>query len=282
MNYASVISVEELTPHIGQGDWLLVDCRSEISDASAGQRAYHEGHLPGAVFADLNLDLSDLSRSGLGRHPFPSDAQFSMVLSRWGLSSESQVVCYDADNGSMAARLWWMLQSVGHTSAAVLDGGIAAWRAAGGTLETASPVRVPSSVSVRFNEGCFAGFDEVGQLQRDAALVLIDARGVPRYRGEVEPIDPVAGHIPGALNRPFTENLDVSGRFKSPAQLREEFSHLLNSRPATASVHMCGSGVTACHNLLAMHYAGLSGARLFAPSWSGWVNDPTRPVARGA
>lgn len=281
MSYSTLIDVAELSPHVGQDDWLLVDCRSDIADAGAGLRAYREGHLPGAVFADLNRDLSDLSRTGLGRHPFPVAAQFSEVLSRWGFSSRLQVICYDADNGSMAARLWWMLRSVGHASVAVLDGGIAAWRAAGGAIETVVPERSPSSVEVKFDSKYFVGFDEVAQLQNRADLVLVDARGTPRYRGEVEPIDPVAGHVPGAINRPFTENLVASGRFKPAAQLRDEFDALLQSRAPTSMAHMCGSGVTACHNLLAMHRAGLAGARLFAPSWSGWISDPTRAVARG-
>jgi thiosulfate/3-mercaptopyruvate sulfurtransferase len=281
MSYSSLLGVAELLPHIGQEDWLLVDCRSDIADPGAGLRAYREGHLPGAVFADLNRDLSDLSRPGLGRHPFPGAAHFSEVLSRWGFSSRLQVVCYDADNGSMAARLWWMLRSVGHASVAVLDGGIAAWRAAGGAIETAVPERSPGPVEVKFDSKYFVGFDEVAQLQNRADLILVDARGAPRYRGDVEPIDPVAGHVPGAVNRPFTENLVAGGRFKPAAQLREEFDALLQSRAPTSMAHMCGSGVTACHNLLAMHHAGLVGARLFAPSWSGWISDPARAVARG-
>ncbi len=282
MNYSALIGVPELASRIGQIDWLVVDCRSDIADASAGQRAYVEGHLPGAVFADMNRDLSDLSLKGLGRHPFLGDAQFSALLSRWGWVPGMQVVCYDADNGTMAARLWWMLQTVGHAAAAVLDGGFAAWRAAGGKFDTGIPVRSPTTVSVHFDARRFMGFDEAGQLQHRADLILVDARMSLRYRGEVEPIDPVAGHVPGAVNRPFPHNLDADGKFKSAERLRNEFNDLLQSRPPAAMAHMCGSGVTACHNLLAMHHAGLTGARLFAPSWSGWISDPARPVARGA
>jgi thiosulfate/3-mercaptopyruvate sulfurtransferase len=281
MNYSALISVAELAPHVGQDDWLLVDCRADISDAGAGQRAYLEAHLPGAVFADLNRDLSDLGRAGLGRHPFPRDAQFSALLSRWGFSPGMQVVCYDAENGTMAARLWWMLQSVGHARVAVLDGGMAAWRASGGAVETAVPARLPGSVEVTFDAKRFAAFDEVSALPGGAGLILVDARAAPRFRGEVEPIDAVAGHVPGAVNRPFSENLLADGRFKPAVRLRDEFNVLLQSRSPSAMAHMCGSGVTACHNLLAMHHAGLPGARLFAPSWSGWISDPSRAVARG-
>jgi thiosulfate/3-mercaptopyruvate sulfurtransferase len=282
MSYSALIGISELAPHIGKRDWLVVDCRSSITDAGAGQRDYIEGHLPGAVFADLGHDLSDKSRKGQGRHPFPSDAQFSALLSQWGLAPGIQVVCYDADNGTMAARLWWMLQAVGHGAAAVLDGGIAAWRAAGGAIDTAIPTRSATMVDAHFDAGRFMGFEEAGELPNRPDRILVDARAGPRYRGEVEPIDPVAGHVPGAVNRPFTENLDASGKFKSADQLHREFSDLLQSRPPAAMAHMCGSGVTACHNLLAMHHAGLAGARLFAPSWSGWISDPARPVARKA
>jgi thiosulfate/3-mercaptopyruvate sulfurtransferase len=280
MSFSALIEVSELACHIGQSDWLVVDCRSSITDASAGKRAYIEGHLPGAVFADLGHDLSDKSRKGQGRHPFPSDAQFSALLSQWGLAPGTQVVCYDADNGTMAARLWWMLQAVGHAAAAVLDGGIAAWHAAGGAVVTDIPQRSSTTVDVHFDLRRFMTFEEAGQLPNRPDLILVDARAGPRYRGEVEPIDPVAGHVPGAVNRPFTDNLDASGKFKSADRLYSEFIDLLQSRPPEAMAHMCGSGVTACHNLLAMHHAGLSGARLFAPSWSGWISDPARPVAR--
>lgn len=282
MIHSTLISVDDLVAGLSRPDWLVVDCRSDISDPGAGERAYRAGHIPGAVFADLNRDLSDLSLTGLGRHPLVSAAAFSSVLSRWGFEPGFQVICYDADNGSMAARLWWMLQAAGHRAAALLDGGFAAWRAVGGSVQNEIPARAASAVQLSFDPQCFVGFDELMPSSSSSAPLLIDARGAPRFRGEVEPIDPVAGHVPGALNRPFTENLDSAGRFKSPAQLHAEFAALLQSRPASDVVCMCGSGVTACHNLLALQHAGLSGARLFAPSWSGWISDPARPVAKGA
>lgn len=261
-------------------DVLIVDCRFQLADPDQGERDFHEGHITGAVFAGLDRDLSDLSRQaeGLGRHPLPLESAFNALLSRWGWRRGLQVVSYDASSGALAAaRLWWLLRLAGVEDVAVLDGGYAAWQAAGLPVETgvAHP-RSPSKVEVSFRR------DQVLLDQaslRDAQL--LDARAAPRYRGDTERLDRVGGHIPGALNRPFTDNLAEDGRFKSPAQLREEFNAVLGDAAPAKVVHMCGSGVTACHNLLAMEHAGLHGSRLYAPSWSGWVSDPSRPVATG-
>lgn len=279
--HSALITVTELAVHLGQPDWLLVDCRFDLADTAVGERDYYAGHIPGAVYAHLDRDLSDHTRLGMGRHPFLSDAAFSELLSRWGFTASTQVVCYDGANGMHAARLWWMLRAVGHEAVAVLDGGFSAWLSAAGDVQSEAPDRIPTQVQVHFDARCFVDFDDVAHLQSSTALTLIDARAAPRYRGEVEPIDPVAGHVPGALNRPFSDNLEADSRFKSAAQLRQEFASLLHERPANTVAHMCGSGVTACHNLLAMHHAGLPGARLFAPSWSGWISNPARPIARG-
>src|SRR6185312_16308672 len=261
---------------------LIVDCRFELSDPAKGAREYAQGHVRGAVYASLDRDLSDLSRQaeGLGRHPLPPEPAFSALLSRWGWREGMQVVSYDAAGGALAAaRLWWLLRLVG-IPAAVLDGGYAAWQAAGLPTEAGEPVPRPGS-DLRLHY-------DAGQVLLDHRAVadgasgqLLDARGAPRYRGDVEPMDRVAGHVPGALNRPFTDNLGSDGRFKPAAQLRAEFAAVLGATPAERVVHMCGSGVTACHNLLAMEHAGLHGSRLYAPSWSGWVSDPARPVAKG-
>lgn len=281
MTQNQLVSAAYLASRIGQPDLLVVDCRFDLGNVDAGRAAYLQGHIPGSVFADLNLDLSDLSRVGMGRHPFPSDEDFSALLSRWGCTPDTEVICYDARESTMAARLWWMLDCVGHKRVAILDGGLEAWLANAGALETHSPARTPVARSVHFDPQRFASFDEVAASRSHGGLLLIDARPPARFRGEQEPIDPVPGHIPGARNRPCGANLQSDGRFKTPENLRSEFAEVLQSQPADAVASMCGSGVTGCHNLFAMQLAGLPKARLFAPSWSGWISDPSRAIARG-
>lgn len=275
---STLIAAEELAAMSPDGV-LIVDCRFDLVDPAKGERDYQAEHIPGAVYADLDHDLSDLSRIplGLGRHPLPSEEAFSAVLSRLGWRPGLQVVSYDAGNGSLAAaRLWWLLRLCGVREVAVLDGGYAAWKAAHLPVSQEAPNRSPTQVSVHY---------ESSQVIVDHAAIagmqglLIDARATPRYRGEVEPIDRVAGHVPGAANRPFTDNLQADGRFKSPAALREEFRAVIGDHAPEHVVHMCGSGVTACHNVLAMEHAGLAGSRLYAPSWSGWISDASRPIA---
>lgn len=276
---STLITAEELAA-LPPDDVLIVDCRHDLADTRKGEREYLADHIPGAVFADLDHDLSDLSRKplGLGRHPLPSEEAFSAALARWGWRPGLQVVSYDASTGALAAvRLWWLLRLCGVREAAVLDGGYAAWKAANLPVSQETPRRQPTHVGVHYDDS---------QVVLDHATVanmpddlLLDARAAPRYRGEVEPVDPVAGHVPGALSRPFTDNLQADGRFKSPAQLRQEFRAVIGDHAPDHVVHMCGSGVTACHNLLAMEHAGLAGSRLYAPSWSGWVSDRSRPVA---
>ncbi len=261
---------------------LIVDCRFALGDPAQGGRDYLGGHIPGAVYASLDRDLSDLSRQseGLGRHPLPLQASFNALLSRWGWKPDLQVICYDTSGGALAAaRLWWLLRLVG-IQAAVLDGGYAAWLGLGLTAESGEAAPRPAStLLLRY---------DASQLLLDHAAVadgasgqLLDARAAPRYRGDIEPLDRVGGHLPGALNRPFADNLGSDGRFKPAAQLRDEFGAVLGCTSPAHVVHMCGSGVTACHNLLAMEQAGLHGSRLYAPSWSGWVSDLARPVAKG-
>ena len=281
MNCTSLISVAELAARVDDRDILVVDCRFDLSNPAQGARDYAGGHIPHAVYAHLDDDLSDHSVTGMGRHPFPADAAFSSLLARWGVQKSTQIICHDAGNGSMAARLWWMLQAVGHRNAAVLDGGLAAWIGAGLPLQTEVDTRAASDVSVRFDGRHFATFEDIERDLVNQDLLLIDARGAPRFRGEIEPIDVVAGHVPGAINRPFTDNLGADECFKSVDVLRAEFDALLAGKSPAHVVMMCGSGVTACHNLLAMHRAGLEGARLFAPSWSGWISDQQRPIAVG-
>lgn len=277
----TLVSADELQALRARGDVLVVDARFDLSDARKGEREYAAAHIPGAVYAHLDRDLSDLSRQGLGRHPLPTDAAFSAALSRWGWHRGLDVVVYDDAGGALAARLWWLLRLAGHERVAVLDGGFAAWRAAGLPVEAGVVERDATDVRVALDRDAVVWFDELQRRLAGGDALLLDARGATRYRGEEEPIDPVAGHVPGALNRPFALNL-ADGRFRPAADLRREFAALLDARRPDEVVHMCGSGVTACHNLLAMEHAGLAGSRVFAPSWSGWISDPARPVARGA
>lgn len=278
----TLISAADLDVMKDRGDVLVVDCRFNLADPDKGEHDYRVAHIPGAVYAHLDRDLSDLTKRGCGRHPLPDSSAFSKTLSGWGWRPDRDVVAYDDANGALAAaRLWWLLRLAGHDRVAVLDGGLAAWRAGGLAVESGSPQHAASVAQVGFDQASVVWIDELERRREQGSALLIDARAAPRYRGEVEPIDPVAGHVPGALNRPFSENLDASGCFKTAALLHREFDALLAGRAAGDIVHMCGSGVTACHNLLAMEYAGFAGSRVFAPSWSGWVSDPSRPVATG-
>ncbi|HEX7349032.1 MAG TPA: sulfurtransferase [Rhodanobacteraceae bacterium] len=276
-----LVDAQSLTG-VSPDDVLIVDCRFALADPGKGARDFAEAHISHAVYASLDHDLSDLSKRGLGRHPLPDVAAFARTLARLGWRRGQHVVAYDAMGGALAAaRLWWMLGAVG-IEASVLDGGWQAWLAAG--LPTAHGADSPTAadaVALQFDPARVVYFDELETLRRQPATLLLDARAAPRFRGEVEPLDRVAGHIPGAHNRPFAENLR-DGSFKDTATLRTEFEHALAGHAARDVVHMCGSGVTACHNLLAMEAAGLHGSRLFAPSWSGWSSDPARPVATGA
>jgi thiosulfate/3-mercaptopyruvate sulfurtransferase len=283
MTIRALISAGELAACQAHGDVLVVDCRFALADPGQGEREYLAGHIPGAVHASLDRDLSDLSKLGAGRHPLPGDLAFSALLSRWGWRPDLDVVAYDDAGGALAAaRLWWLLRLAGQDRARVLDGGLAAWRAAGDGLETGLSQRVATDVQVVLDRSQVVWFDELERRRDEGAVLVIDARAAARYRGEVEPVDAVAGHVPGAINRPFAHNLDARGHFKPAAQLREEFERALRGRAADTVAHMCGSGVTACHNLLAMEHAGLGGSRVFAPSWSGWISDRSRPVATGS
>jgi thiosulfate/3-mercaptopyruvate sulfurtransferase len=280
MKLRTLIDAAGLKALLGRSDVLIVDCRFDIADAQRGSRDYAEAHIPGAVYADLDRDLSDLTKRGLGRHPLPDAARFTHALGRWGWSPLTTVVTYDNANGALAAaRLWWMLRLIGHEHAAVLDGGFAAWKNAAFALTSEQAPRAATHVDAGYDTAQIVYTEELQSL--GARALLIDARAAPRYRGEVEPIDQVAGHVPGAANRPFSENLAADGSFKPGAVLRQEFSALLAGHQSADVVHMCGSGVTACHNLLAMEHAGLAGSRVYAPSWSGWIADASRPVARG-
>jgi thiosulfate/3-mercaptopyruvate sulfurtransferase len=277
----SLVSTEHLREHLADARWCVVDCRHDLLDPAAGARAFAQGHVPGAVHAHLDTDLAGPKTGGNGRHPLPDRAQLAATFGRWGVDAATRIVAYDASGGSLAARLWWLARWLGHRQVAVLDGGWQEWLKTTG-LQSSEPAR---RVPTRFVASAprVAQVDAATVLARlhDPAHLLVDARAPERYSGAQEPIDPVAGHIPGAVNRFWQANLDAAGRFKSPARLRAEFEALLAGRPATAVIAQCGSGVTGCHHLLALEVAGLPGAALYPGSWSEWVADPTRPVAAG-
>ena len=260
---------------------VLLDAGFDLADPSAGERAFLGGHLPGARYVHLDRDLSGAKTGRNGRHPLPARATFAATAARWGIGADTQVVVYDAQGGMYAARLWWMLRWIGHAAVAVLDGGPSAWAGAGGLLSQATPATPDAAPEVPLRDGLSPALDGDALLARLGRVRLIDARAGERFRGEVEPLDALAGHIPGASNRAFKDNLQSDGRFKPSPVLRAEFASLLGAVPPSQVVHQCGSGVTACHNLLAMEHAGLVGSMLYPGSWSEWSSDPTRPVARG-
>jgi thiosulfate/3-mercaptopyruvate sulfurtransferase len=265
---------------------VLLDCRFDLADPAAGEAAYATGHLPGAHYVHLDRDLSgpqhdDRGRM-LGRHPLPDALRFATLVLSLGIDRGVQVVTYDAQGGVYASRAWWLLRWIGHPDVAVLDVGMAAWSRAGGTLDTALPAREPARQRTPAEVvAAMPTLQAEALMAQFGRLAVVDARTPERFRGEVEPIDPVAGHIPGALNRPFGLNLGPDGSFKPAAVLAQEWTRLLGGRPPAEVVHQCGSGVTASHNLLAMEHAGLTGSRLYPGSWSEWCADPTRPIARG-
>jgi len=266
---------------MGRPGWRIFDCRCSANDPSVGEKLYREGHLPGARHADLDRVLAAPSGPHTGRHPLPAPDKLAAWLGAEGVGEKTQIVAYDDAGGVFAARLWWLARWLGHEAVAVLDGGIRAWEKAGGTLESGeAPGREP--VNFRIREP-LAGIADVHEVARVVSHLhsgrLVDARDRRRYLGELEPIDPVAGHIPGAHSRPFGDNLDEQGRFLPVEQLRTRFSTL--ARDPRSVIHYCGSGVTACHNVLAMEHAGLTGSRLYPGSWSEWIRDPGRPVERG-
>jgi thiosulfate/3-mercaptopyruvate sulfurtransferase len=279
-SFTTLIDVASLVEH-GEEDLALFDCRSELGNPLWGEAQYGEAHIPGAQFLHLERDLSSPITADSGRHPLPDPQTFARRIAALGAGDGMQIVAYDQGNGAYAARLWWLARWIGHRRVAVLEGGIAAWRAAGLPLEKTSRAPRPRSLGVSFDARAVVDANEVDALRQRPGSLLVDARGANRFAGRDETIDPVAGHVPGARSLPFTGNLGADGKFLARDALRARFETLLGSRPPSALVAMCGSGVTACHNLLALEHAGLAGGRLYAGSWSEWIRDPRRPVATG-
>lgn len=270
--YGTIISTQEVSTMIGQADVCIVDCRFALADTNGGRKAYEEGHIPGAVYAHLDDDLSGTITPGVtGRHPLPSPEKLQQLFSVWGIDDKVQVIAYDDKGGGIAARLWWMLRWMGHEKVAVLNGGWPKWKAEGLSISSEVEQRVARVFVPQVQEGVYVNREVIEVNRLSPNHVVVDSRTAPRYRGEEEPIDPIAGHIEGAINAPFPENLTADGVFKSKEELRERFEELLKDKAPSQAAFYCGSGVTACHNLLAMEYVGLGGAKLYPGSWSEWL-----------
>jgi thiosulfate/3-mercaptopyruvate sulfurtransferase len=287
MTFTTLVEANALRELVGKPGVVIIDCRFDLANPDAGCSAYLAGHIPGALYADLNRDLSSPVTASSGRHPLPSPQDFAATVRTLGIGSDTQVIVYDDSAGAFAARAWWLLRWLGHRAAAVLDGGLKAWLAAGGALEPgavspATPAGHASRFTPQIDAGAVLDAAQVQMLLNDPAFLLIDARAPERVAGAVEPIDPVAGHVAGAVNQPFSANLAPDGRFLPAADLRRLWEKRLGAKRPEHAAAMCGSGVTACHNLLALEVAGLSGAKLYAGSWSEWIRDPKRPIAQGA
>lgn len=284
MAYTTLIEAAELAARLEDPDWAIVDCRFTLGDAARGRNAYRRGHVPGAVYAHLDEDLSSpLIPGKTGRHPLPEVEELAARFSQWGIARGVQVVAYDDATGALAAaRLWWLLRWLGHEAVAVLDGGWRAWREGGYLTRSGVESRSARRFLPRLRPEMVVSSEEVLAMRGDPTCRIVDARAADRYRGENETIDPVAGHIPGAISAPYLDNLDAQGRFLPPEALRARFLELLGGAPPSRAAFYCGSGVTAAHDLLALAHAGLGEGRLYAGSWSEWIVDPARPIALGA
>ena len=281
MAFRTLISTAALAMHVDEPAWVIVDCRAKLDDLEWGAREHAASHIPGAVYADLTHDLSGPKNGTNGRHPLPDPRALAQTLSRLGIESGMQVVAYDQENGMFASRLWWLLRWLGHDAVAVLDGGFKKWTAEERPVESGAVVRAARTFSGSPRAGMTVDVNEVASHLGAASPRLVDARAPERYRGDTEPIDKVGGHIPGAKNHFFQRNLDEQGLFRTPEQLRDTIKASVGDVPADQIVCYCGSGVTACHNLLAFEHAGLTGAKLYAGSWSEWSSDPKRPIEIG-
>lgn len=282
MTYTTLISTTTVSQNLNHPDWVIIDCRFSLADTEAGGQAYRHGHIPTARYASLNKDLSSTITDFTGRHPLPDFTVLTKKLGHWGISNNTQVVVYDDTGGAFAARLWWLLRCLGHHKVAVLNGGYQQWKKQGLPINTTLPGIKPTLFRPYLNSAAWLSATQVQNSLAQKSICLVDARTPERYRGAQEPIDSVAGHIPYAVNREFQLNLDSHGLFLPVEKLREQFSLLLGANTAKHVVHYCGSGVTACHNLLAMEQAGLTGSRLYAGSWSEWIRNKNRAVVKNA
>jgi thiosulfate/3-mercaptopyruvate sulfurtransferase len=281
MTYTTLIDTTTLAAHLEEAGWAIVDCGFKLADTGWGEAAYLAGHIPGAVYAHLDRDLSGPKTGRNGRHPLPDIEALKARFGAWGIGPGTQVVAYDQDTGMSASRLWWLLRYLGHAAVAVLDGGLARWTAEGRPLRAGAEQRAPTRFVGEPQPNMLLRADDVEGLRQDPRARLIDVRAAERYRGDTEPLDPVAGHIPGAVNYPYLSSLGPEGTFLPPDELRRQLEAVLGGVPPARAAVYCGSGVSAAHTLLALEQAGLSGAKLYGGSWSEWCADPQRPVAQG-
>ncbi|MHB1093835.1 sulfurtransferase [Thiobacillus sp.] len=277
----TLVTTEDLAAHLDDPNWIVLDCRFTLTDTGAGRQAYEKAHIPGARYVHLDDDLAAPVGEATGRHPLPDPRVLTEKLCQWGVGVNTQVVAYDDSFGSIACRLWWMLRWLGHPGVALLDGGYPKWLREKRPVDAQIPASPKGDCACLPEPGQIATADDVLHASRSGEQLILDARSDRRFSGEDEPLDPVAGHVPGAINYPFDENLDMDGTFLPPDALRENYQALLKGKPASQVIHMCGSGIVTCHNVLAMEIAGLPGSRLYPGSWSEWITDPSHPVATG-
>jgi|SRR5688572_1220976 thiosulfate/3-mercaptopyruvate sulfurtransferase len=275
-----LVTTEELARHLDDPDWIVIDTRHDLMDPEKGPKAYAAGHIPGAYFMHVDFDLSGPKTGKTGRHPLPDLQVFAAKLNELGVGPDKQVVVYDDAAGNYTVRLWWMLRWLGHDKVALLDGGFPLWAKEGRPVTKDVPPPRKGAFVPRPHLGGTVDVHYVDRFRESPGIRLVDARSAERFAGKAEPVDPVAGHVPGAINRFWQKNVDAEGRFKAASALRAEFDALLGGTDPTQVVHMCGSGITACHNIFAMELAGLSGSKLYPGSWSEWCADPARPVAK--
>ncbi len=281
MTYQTIISAEDLNKNINNQDWFVFDCRFMLKDPEGGLKKFNQGHIPGAQYADMDTDLASPVTSTSGRHPLPNPDELIHTLQLWGVSNSSQIICYDDMSGAFAARMWWLLKWLGHENIAVLDGGLEKWTALGLELEVDVRNREKGTFSGQANNNMWVDIEFVQKELSQNKITLLDARSGERFTAQDSKTDPVAGHVPGAQSFPFTGNLSKQGVFLSKDELRKRFASTLNNSESKETINMCGSGVTACHNLLAMSVADMPMTRLFVGSWSEWIKDNSRPVATG-
>ena len=281
MNYQTIISVDDLNQNINNKDWFIFDCRFLLKDPNGGLNKFNQGHIPNAQFADMDKDLASPMSKTSGRHPLPDPSQFIEKLRNWGVNNNSQIICYDDISGAFAARMWWLLNWVGHKNVAVLDGGLEKWTAQGLPLETEVTQRSPGKFSGEPNKEMWVDVNFVKQQLEQRNIQLLDARSSERFTAIDQKTDPVPGHVPGAVNYPFAGNLNQQGVFLSANELSKRFATVFAEYQQDQIISMCGSGVTACHNLLSMNIAGFPTPRLYVGSWSEWIKDPDRGVATG-
>lgn len=277
--FTTLLSAKELFAHFDSADWVVFDCRFTLAEIEAGRVAYQQSHLPGAIYVHLDDDMSSPITASSGRHPLPDVTTFSEKLSAWGVDASKQVVVYDDAFGAVAGRMWWLLRWLGHTRVALLDGDLPTWQREAYPMQSEPPLLTPATFSPNVNNELLVDVEFVESRMSDDNFVIVDARAEARFLGDVEPLDNVAGHIPGAVNIPFDDNLAINSMFETREALSHLYKDIIKQVDYENVIHMCGSGVTACHNILAMEHAGMRGSRLYAGSWSEWITNSKRPVA---